>query len=335
MDDKFDPAAFLENQAAFNSGRAIVYGLETLGFFAELNLLLATLAYCYANGIRFYLDDSRWNHRVQQGWTDYFQTLDQESLYIRNAPARVRARWAGARLVYHLSKFLPGPRSGDLPGLSIKSPRLTEEILRQRFSTIDRGGASVSFVELQREYADLIFNFSATVAGDVQRRMDELELRPGHYSSVHVRRGDKILEASRVETRNYLDCIEQYAPETKQLFVGSDDFGVVEEIRSLRPQWDVRSLVGPAKSGHDQAAFNRQSRQVIYEETLVLLTEVQIHTSAKLFAGSISSNVSRFIGLRRGDSGRTISMDAPSGSNFARYFRFWNPHTRTLDPAEN
>ena len=182
----------------------------------------------------------------------------------------------------------------------------------------------IRFVDLQSAFAQLLFRFSPDILERVMSRVQALGLMDSRYLSLHIRRGDKILENPRIESAKFLDCIETLAVEYDAVFVASDDFRAVEEIRTARPGWDVKTLVLPSKTGHDQPTFNKLSKQEKLEETLLLLTEVYLHCHANYFLGSISSNVSRFIALNRADSKSTISMDHPEGSNVEPYFSFWN-----------
>lgn len=285
--------------------------------------MLAVLAYCFSNNIRFFLWDKNWNHGNQYGWNDYFQSLDCNSISITQADIKTQVNWYFARISAYFSPITRGKLSGSFGGVEVKTPELTDKILKFRFNRVKTVGGMMRFVDLQSAFARLVFRLSPSVLGKVQKTIRELKLNHSNYISLHIRRGDKILEAPGVETAKFIACIEELNIEFDCVFVASDDYRAVEELTAHRPDWKVKSLVDPGKTGHDQQLFNSMSKQVKFEETIVLLTEVYLHCQAKCFIGSISSNVSRFIALHRSDRKTTISMDTPQGSNIAPYFTFW------------
>ncbi|GEM_PF-2503997 len=321
---------YLTTQDTIPSERCIVYSLDRLGFFAEINLMLAVLAYCFSNNIRFFLCDRNWNHSVKDGWHDYFRSLQVTSLSIDNADPKIRLKWQVARCFAPMSRISNGIINGSFAGVEVKSLSLTHEILESRFSQVSTEDGLIRFVDLQSAFAQLLFRFSPKIMERVMTRVKSLDLMDRRYLSVHIRRGDKILENPRIESAKFIDCIEALGIEYDAIFVASDDFRAVEEIRRARPDWDVKTLVLPSKTGHDQPTFNKLSKQEKLEETLLLLTEVYLHCQADYFLGSISSNVSRFIALNRADGKSTISMDHPAGSNVEPYFSFWNNNHKAV-----
>lgn len=141
--------------------------------------------------------------------------------------------------------------------------------------------------------------------------------RPGSYASIHVRRGDKILDAQGfpaegedIAVKAYLAELRNKAPDLRDVFVMTDDYTSVEQLRDLAPDYRFDTLCTPEERGYDQATFSARtpSEKAAHLERLVM--ETQIAAGSDLFLGGFKSNVGRFITLIHKQPDRCFSMDA-------------------------
>lgn len=125
---------------------------------------------------------------------------------------------------------------------------------------------------------------------------------PLEYIGIHIRRGDKVFgkmkEAEKIEVETYLSYIPENM-KTLPLFVATDDEEVIEELRKLYGKDKIYTLFSKNVIRKNEKDFEKQSKEFIKKHTLLLLKEVEILTNSKCFIGSYTSNIGRFIALRR------------------------------------
>jgi len=119
---------------------------------------------------------------------------------------------------------------------------------------------------------------------------------PPDFIAVFVRRGDKLIQEAK-----YIPVSEifKHIPHTKTdtFFIQTDDYTVVEEIRSMLPEATIVSTVSPTKRGEFLAiAQNRPSNQV-REETEEMLVGISVCLRSSSCWTDSTSNVGRFLKL--------------------------------------
>jgi hypothetical protein len=146
------------------------------------------------------------------------------------------------------------------------------------------------------------------------------------YAAIHVRRGDKIdgythrgnliVEGESSSLRDYLSIIRMKATSLRNLFAMTDDYQVVEELRSIDPSLDIITFCQKVEHGYRQGEFNSLGAQ---EKTLVarrLISEVEIACNSQVFVGCYKSNVSRYIALTHKHPKQCYSVDS---------LKIWDP----------
>jgi len=130
------------------------------------------------------------------------------------------------------------------------------------------------------------------------------------YITLSIRRGDKIIETEISPLQPYIDAAEEaiqthFEGRVPIMFVASDDCSVMNDLRTLRPQW---VLVGECDDASEENGFTLTNmRDWSLEQTdnhyYKFITEMIAMASAKYFIGVSSTNVSLWIYFMR-------SMDA-------------------------
>ena len=117
------------------------------------------------------------------------------------------------------------------------------------------------------------------------------------YAVFHIRRGDKVSQKEDLQYR-----IEQYASAFRKADLGiqtvivmTDDFRTIAELQACLPTCKITSMSNPDSEGHYQQLFNAQSKHDLKEQTLQLLSEIELARNAKAFFGSFGSNLFRLI----------------------------------------
>ena len=117
---------------------------------------------------------------------------------------------------------------------------------------------------------------------------------PSDFIAVFVRRGDKLIQEAKFIP---VSEIFKHIPhsETNTFFIQTDDYSVVEEIRSMLPSARVVSTVSPNKRGsfYDK----NKSRKQIREETEEMLVGLSVCLRSSSCWTDDTSNVGRFLKL--------------------------------------
>lgn len=132
----------------------------------------------------------------------------------------------------------------------------------------------------------------------------------GAYISLYVRRGDKTSGAGREMTAADLpQLVKEMGVTDGNVFVMSDDYGVVEEVEKLLPGCKVYTMTPPENRGlviHDIQKYNSEQKKKHADE---LFTSMEVfHGGEKGWADN-RSNLGRFLKLRGADKVALYPVD--------------------------
>lgn len=156
-----------------------------------------------------------------------------------------------------------------------------------------------------------IFQLNNVLLNDATNMIKKL----GDYKAVYIRRGDKLIsEAKYISVNDILDIINIKSGE--KLFVQTDDFNVIKEIKNVLPDIKIYSTVPQDKYGSYHSDYwkerdtNKSKTELdtivpiikklpkeIKKDTDELLIGVYICANAKECWVDRTSNISRFIKL--------------------------------------
>lgn len=142
---------------------------------------------------------------------------------------------------------------------------------------------------------------------DLKLRIKNICETLGSYYSIFIRRGDKIHEAQFIPVKDILKCISYNDNDT--FFIQTDDYSVVEEIRTLLPKNKIISTCPYYKRGSyhskqikrilrvNAVSIDEKPKEQIKEETEEMLVGLMVCLNAKLCYTDETSNVGRFLKL--------------------------------------
>ncbi len=281
-----------------------VLRLGDRGFFAELTTVARAMIYCWVRGYRMLLDSKSFAYAARDGWTDYFESFCPTLEGVD--PTTIR------------KNFRFGRQGGSTPDF-IQLRGFQPEQIEIAGQTIH------GFQEIMSLFVRMIFRFSAPCRAAVDELIAGLDL-PERYVAVHLRRGDKVGDEDvHYETDRYLD---QLGPleEADAVFVMSDDYRAVEEVRERlaqrNPELRCLSLVEPSQSGFDVWKLRRGERfmahqggeelsdeSYLFHETVRVLAEVSIAAGSRAFVSTWLSNVGRTVRYLHRDPERCRLLD--------------------------
>ena len=310
----FDIKRYLEINDG--SDNPFIFTLTKRGFFSEVNNLL--------NAIAFGLIIKRRLSVVCEGiqWSDFFDA---------DLPRR---KWRGDT-PDDPEWVITGVWSRHFHTIRAEISSLWDR--RERLDIPSLGLRDVDIFQLRRILAYAFcgqrqgrifgrsFRPALPFAGPVAEQWAPLGLQPREFIAIHVRRGDKIdgehyidpsgkkihghPEGEMTPLSTYIELIRQHAREVSTIFVMTDDYRAVDELRALVPPLQVRTLCSKNVSGYDNNQFYRMSRAERIQSIEGLLAEVRIASQSALFLGPYKSNLSRFVTNIHWDPTRCVSVD--------------------------
>ena len=263
---------------------------NSVGFGSEINQLLLAFAYSVASKRQFLIDTQHWNYGR---FEDYFD-LGQKPFH-RSIPY----------------EFLVEDEKENRRHFHLKTTRTGKQL--EQFWRATR---HVQTIGAKRSVAHYFWN---RMNRTTSRLIRQCRMKsPSKFISIHIRRGDKNLnEARLIPVIGYIRKIEQIlGNQTQTVFISSDVPQVIEECRQIRPQWTFfdRELNTTHEKnisfGHRQGEFNRLPMNVKFQQTVLLLCQLQFFIDADYVFCTMSSNICRLIQiLRHAPIKTTISLD--------------------------
>ena len=290
--------------------KALIWELTERGFGSEVTIMLLGMLHCLENKTEFKLSSKYANLAFQNGWTDYFFPFCDECNYFL-----LKKSFRSISLNY----YQPDKFGRKIKAyLNFSNYILSLFYMKRVYRLYDVWNAvwnkdfenkTFYIPELNidgdcHHACQILLENIWRIKPEVQQFIDQqiaaLGLGDRPYASLFIRRGDKLIEADYVDAREYVHRIRKFNPDIATVFIGTDDYRCVEELRQTCPTWDIFTLCDPQKRGHYQAEFNRQSPIEKRNEMIRLLTIITILTDSQFFVSTFSSNFARLIGLLKG-----------------------------------
>ncbi len=280
--------------------RILLYYLADRGFFAEVTFLARVMVYAVRYNYRLIICNDDFLHKVARGWQDFFkpfcETYDPEihlniDRIVRFGDARLSKESRGQPLQHAIEILNHYPSELTIESHQLKGIR----------------AINASFVRAIYRLNDRVAELSKDV-------IEALEL-PDTYDCVHIRRGDKVDDEDRFypasEYFQKLDLSSSQSP----VFVMTDDYGALAEAQTTLKTRElpnrIISLCEPRHRGFDIYDLRNQKPffshdgdsseatgsmpEMIYQETVQLLTEVEIARASRKFVSTNRSNVFKLV----------------------------------------
>lgn len=318
--------------------KKLIFHLGTgSGFFSEYNNMLRAMAYCLKNKIQFvlYSADATFSH--QKGWLDFFEPFTDElnesfhSLYnkrfLNRSITRSFIRYIRGILV--TIKFRE--KYGHLLQYSkfYREPKLIKNFKRDynfnyftydlwsSFQEMDlskkielNGFFSGAVSELMKELDKIIWHFNEKIEIEVENLVGSLNLPSNHFG-MQIRGGDKFLENTLLDYKLYFQTLikkKKSYVDTNAVFVLTDDFRIIENIKVTFPQFEIFTLCTTNEIGYFNETFKDETEQERKQKMIRLLASIQILANSVLFIGTESANPGKYLKLRLGKS-KFYSLD--------------------------
>ena len=270
-----------------------------VGYCAEMIGLLKTIQMCLCTQTQLCLGRSfdPPGYAFKNGWEDYFLPIfpyqDGRFLQQLNRPNFPYAK--RFPLLKNVSRMLLKVTSGDHYYMFDKKEwHYSAELVEKKL--LLQG----DYWSVVQQLINAIFRYREEVVEGILDLKQRLELpKNNEYVAVHIRRGDKITEASYTELEFYAEALHEHALDKLPIYIATDDHSVIKNLQCILG--NNFSIIEPItkKFGYDQAKFNHQSSLKRWEDTLFFLFELDVMINSLTFMGSSSSNIFYWVRYNR------------------------------------
>jgi hypothetical protein len=286
----------------------LIYPLSNRGFFSELNNLVLAVLYCLENKIKFKLHSGKW---VSGKWEDYFNPIFEEYKGLIPIPENVyvERRFDFLSVFYHKQV-----RNRKLLKDDVWSNMRSNDFLQKHFSYPDLE-ISGDIFEAKRQLFKIILDYNKKTAEDISSILNSDLDFVKQSCGIHVRRGDKVIgsskEAELFNIESYITKALEFDPEMKDFTICTDDNEVLENFKTKYPKLNYLSFCPPTRLGYFQKQYNStKETKEKRNEVINILKDAYLLSHSKMFVGTYSSNISRFVVLMRNNKS-CHSLDIP------------------------
>ena len=265
------------------------------GFFSEYNNMIFAILYCLANQLEFVLSSHNTNI-FRTGWDDYFNSFCKQN----NSPfhQRFNGRFnkhisSKRKLLESVYKKLTHDKLTQDLWLDFHSRDFEKQIFN--IKELDLNG---NLLAVSKKIIELTWSYNQTTKSIIQPIIDSLNI-PQVYASAHIRRGDKINEVDHTDIDLYIEKLAQLQS-SKDVFIATDDYSVIEYLKSNYDDYNFYHLTATADAGYNQHVYNNldagEQKKALYQ----LLATIEVLSNSQIFVGTFSSNIGMFLAMRMG-----------------------------------
>ncbi|GAB6011781.1 O-fucosyltransferase family protein [Viscerimonas tarda] len=290
--------------------RKLVFHLGSeAGFFSEYNNMILAMLYCLEHKIQFILYSDDANFGYEKGWTDYFLPFCKEvhgsfhkKYNIRNHGGNPILSSRKERLKISCYKLFSGIDyfTQDL-WLNFRDRKQEDS-----YYTIPELGINGNLQHACSMLINLTWRYNPKVEEDINKLKNTVQL-PTEYIGLHIRQGDKIIEAEPVDYSVYMNKAKTLS-DNRDTYISTDDYTVIENIKKQYPGWNVYTHSNTSERGYIHAEFQRKSKSEIKNAYLELFVSMDMLYASTFFIGTYNSNVGMYMGMRK-DAGKCFGVD--------------------------
>ena len=293
---KLSKTKYLSFNASLNKRMIFRLGYDA-GFYSEFNGMVLAVVYCIKNNIRFEMNSSYSNFKIQKGWDDYFEPFFKENnlflnKYINYRPYNISAK--NIKLEKRLKKIF----NIDLFTQDIWNDIRSTKFWNSQIVNKDLG-INETLLQTGEWITSLCYNFKPKVQESICKVKNDLCL-PEEYIGIHIRRGDKIKETQFINIESYFELATRLT-HIRSVFISTDDYRTILEIKNKYQEWRIFYDIDVNASGYDQNVFSRKLKRQKFKDLIYLFSNVETLSESKIFIGTISTNIGMFVGMRRGN----------------------------------
>lgn len=278
------------------------------GFHSEVDAMMECMLFCYANQIKFVLYAKDANFAGgRDAYVEFFEPFCEMSKNVLNKTGNYRYNIDYGKK-YNIRRWLlkkmekAAYLTSDVFQKCI--PREISSQYRVKWDLFDIDGTIFSeFGKLGR----MVLRYNERTKKEVESVIDQLGLPP-KYLSVQFRGGDKKLEFNKLnDVDEVMSIIKSNDLGIKDLFVFSDDYNYVEEVKRRYSEYTIFTLTDINDVGYDNAEFNKLDWQYKRKKMILLFAMIDVCIASVMHFGNEQTCVNSYIkSIKKEDSYCTV-----------------------------
>jgi hypothetical protein len=277
------------------------------GFFSEYNCMILAILYCLQHNIRFVLYSKDANFAYKNGWDDYFEPFCASTTCIIHKYLNVRSfpnlnfrkistiKWNIKILFLKIGVFVFKLMHTNIYLTQDIWPHLFYQKMKDEEFIIPELGIHGDFVHACNKLVELTWNYNPHIKKEIYNLISIINI-PDNYISCQIRGGDKNLEYDLLPIEDYIKRITNHS-DTKTVFVLTDDYRIIEILKSDYDTWNWYTLCDPSEKGYYHSIFKKNKLTSKKQQLIRLFSSIEIINKSELFIGTKTSNPSMFISI--------------------------------------
>ncbi|WP_146194556.1 O-fucosyltransferase family protein [Flavobacterium crocinum] len=275
----------------------LIYPLSNRGFFSEINNLALAVLFCLENKINLKIYSKNW---VGGKWEDYFNPVLQEYNGFVPIPSDIFSIRREDKFYAFYHKSI---KKRKILQDSIWTEMRSKPFIDTNFYYPELGIKGGIF-EAKKQVFDLILDYNKRTEQEVFFVDNANPEFIKNSCGIQVRRGDKVngknREAESFDVQLYINKILEINTSIKNITICTDDYRVLKDFQKQFPEFHYLSLCDPSRIGYFQREYNNTTDDSkIRDEVINVLKDANLLINSKMFIGTYSSNIARFVVLMR------------------------------------
>ena len=279
------------------------------GFFSEYNNMVLAMIYCLKHGIRFELYSDFAPFGLRDGWNDFFVPFGNVNRHRINKDYNTRPyvldhsnetrirKLVKYRYIRAAYKFL---FNIDYMTQDLWDYHRDRTFKEERFNFPMLNLHDAPLLEVTQKFIKAFWRYNDQSGPVVTSHIQSVGLPSDGFISLHVRAGDKFVEAKLFDFSEYMKSAMKLS-HNRKAFILTDDYTVVEQLKAKYPDWKFYTLCAPTERGYFHHDFIKQDKEFKHQQHLKLFANMDICANSTTFIGTYSSNPGMFMGMRIGE----------------------------------
>lgn len=264
------------------------------GFHSEVDAMMQCMLYCYVNKIKFvlYADDANF---ATEGYEEFFLPFCEMNHSRLNSKYNDRYDYYHGKIYNFFNFILRRKEHAKFLTADIFSKCIPREYSENTYVKWDLFGINGPCLLEFGKLAKIALRYNDITQNEVDKIIKSVGL-PHSYSSVQLRGGDKILEFPQLNIiSDVAKNIRESGKPYENLFVFSDEYDYVEEIKKLLPESNIYSLTQNTEHGYNNASFNILRGTEKHKQMIKLFAMIDICMASDVHFGNEMTCVNNYI----------------------------------------
>lgn len=273
---------------------------DSAGFFSEYNNMILAVLYCLDKKKMFTLytppDGSL---AIRDGWNDYFMPFCEQTTKEYNKILNKRIPNGKIATIDKMKNAFHKHRDGfKYYTYELWNDFRSSPFINKHFN-IPELSIKGDLISATGALIKILWQYNDSFGEAVTKKIASFNL-PSSYVGIHVRGGDKIVEAKIFSPDEYMSLVKENSSQ-RDVFVLTDDYRYYEYLVANYKDYRFITSCREDERGYDFSAFLKLSKQSQKREYIKLLASMDIMRGASLSFGTRTSNPGMFLGMCMGN----------------------------------